>query len=230
MPDLSSFYRRSHRYTGAILDFIYPSFCIICSKRIESSPKFVCQECWTSIPRLRQPADLDFDDLHIDRFQTIWAFDDTVQKIIHEVKFFGKKSLGKRLGEELATVALADSRYARADLIVPVPLHRTKRRERGFNQSAVLSESVSRALNIPVVTTALKRIRYTRPQSKLTAVEREKNVRGAFQAGSSNELKKKTVILIDDVLTTGSTVRACSEVLKKAGVANVYALTVAATL
>ena len=138
--------------------------------------------------------------------------------------------LAKLVGEELAALVAQDKDYLEADLIMPVPLHRTRLRERGFNQSLLLSQAISGLINIPVHQKVLKRIKYTKPQSKLNAAERQQNVKDAFRVIEPGAVKGKTVIIVDDVLTTGSTIRACAESLVNAQVTKVLALTAAAIL
>lgn len=222
-------YRTVYPYFDAVVNFIYPHFCVVCKNRLEPELNLICQECWQSLPRLKH-VEADLKSPHITRFLAIWEFNDAIQRLIHEIKFFGKKSLAKPIGEELAKTVSAESEFMAADWVIPVPLHRTKLRERGFNQSLLLSEQISERTGIPVNEKALRRIRYTKPQSKLTAIERDWNVRGAFKVKNSDELAGKKVILVDDVLTTGSTMKACAEALKSAGVRKVLALTAAATL
>lgn len=113
------------------------------------------------------------------------------------------------------------------DVIIPVPLHIKRLRERGFNQSLLLARAVGRKNNIPVNPFGLKRIRWTEPQVNLSGKERKINVKGAFEF--HGDVKGKTVLLIDDVYTTGATVAECSKVLKKGGAKGVCVLTLART-
>ena len=111
--------------------------------------------------------------------------------------------------------------------MVPVPLARGRRRERGFNQSELIAERLAEALELPLVTAALERVRETRPQVGRSAAERRENVRGAFACPDGGLVADRRVIVIDDVATTGATLRACAEPLKAAGAARVFGLVVA---
>lgn len=131
---------------------------------------------------------------------------------------------------------LADLLVARAkpqlagqgwELVVPVPLHPAKRRERGFNQSALLARRLASALALPISESAAQRILPTRTQTRLTRSERQQNVHGAFAARRCAELNGRRVILVDDVFTTGSTTDACAEALRRAGAAEVCVWTLA---
>jgi len=235
--NLAPIYKWAQPYSDAVLNFIYPPYCIICKTRLKPGLTLICKTCWQSLPRIdntqnqkNSRANLDFAESQITKFLAVWEFNNEVQEVIHEIKFFGKKSLTKFVGRELADLMTRDKDYLEADLIIPVPLHKTKLRERGFNQSLLLSQAIFKLSNTPVNQKVLKRIRYTQPQSKLNAFERQQNVKDAFRVIDPSAVKEKTVILVDDVLTTGSTMRACAESLESAGVAKILALTAAATL
>ncbi|MBI4526449.1 MAG: ComF family protein [Deltaproteobacteria bacterium] len=113
------------------------------------------------------------------------------------------------------------------DAIIPVPLHRKRLRWRGFNQAVVLAREVSRAWNVPVDPFVLSRTRETPPQTQLTEEERRKNVRGAFVLNRKKSVKRKVLLLVDDVYTSGATARECSRVLRRAGAKEVHVLTLA---
>jgi ComF family protein len=112
------------------------------------------------------------------------------------------------------------------DVVIPVPLHKQRLKERGFNQSLLLAREVARVFGLEVDYRSLKRIRPTRPQVDLKPDERKKNVKGAFDVKSPERVRGRRVLLVDDVFTTGATVSECARVLKKAG-AEVYVLTLA---
>jgi len=235
--NLAPIYKWAQPYSDAVLNFIYPPYCTICNTSLEPGLTLICKTCWQSLPRIdnaqnqqRNRANLDFAESYISRILSVWEFNNTVQQIIHEIKFFGKKSFATLVGREVADLMTQDKDYLETDLIIPVPLHKTKLRERGFNQSLLLCQAIFKLTNIPVNQKILKRIRYTKSQSKLNSVERQQNVKDAFRVIAPSAIKGKTVILVDDVLTTGSTMRACAESLESAGVARILALTAAATL
>lgn len=115
------------------------------------------------------------------------------------------------------------------DVIIPVPLHRKRLQSRGFNQAVLLGEVFSTRLSIPMQTGTLLRIRQTEPQIELSVEERRSNVKGAFAVNEPERISDKRVLLLDDVMTTGSTVNECSKELKKAGALSVTVATVART-
>jgi ComF family protein len=228
----------------AVLVVILAPACAACDVLLEHPTQGpVCTACWQSILPLTPPlCDGCGDPLpswravsvsvercarcrrarrHVDRGRAIGAYDGALRAIVHALKYEGRRSLAKPLG--------ALMRQRGADLLdgatcaVPVPLHPSRRRERGFNQAADLARHVG----MPVVP-ALRRVRATLTQTGLPAARRHRNVRDAFAATRAvAALQNAVVVLIDDVSTTGATLDACARVLKEAGVREVRALTAA---
>jgi ComF family protein len=118
----------------------------------------------------------------------------------------------------------------RLDLLIPVPLHKQRLRERGFNQALLLVKELSHRTGIPYRKRILQKVRPTLPQVNLSGVEREKGVRGSFEIVRKEELEEKTILLVDDVYTTGATVNECSKVLLAAGAERVDVFTLAHAL
>jgi ComF family protein len=151
-------------------------------------------------------------------------FEGRVRHAIHNFKYLRLAALAEPLGNALAAFWLRAP--ARADCIVPVPLHPARRRDRGYNQSELLARRVGRAAGIPVRPNALCRIRATAVQMELSAAERQVNVAGAFRCDDPL-LRGAVVLLVDDVCTTGATLDACASALKTAGALEVHGLTLA---
>lgn len=230
MHNIATIRENINPYLGAILDFIYPPHCVICSARMVSGSRLVCSDCWQQLPRIEPGLENELppqSDFPIMRALSVWRYDDDVQKIIHELKYHGKKSLALPIGQEMVQLIASNKAYREADLITPVPLHKTRFRERGFNQSQLIAKAIAAELGKPVVADAIRRVRYTRPQSKLGAEERKQNVAGAFTIVDGERLGGKTIILVDDVFTTGSTLRACAQVLHAAKASKILVITAA---
>ena len=154
-------------------------------------------------------------------------FHGVVRDLIHRFKYDRKVHLAHPL-VLLTAEALTPFVASRgADLLLPVPLHRRRLWERGFNQAVLLGRPLAKLWNVPLVVDNLRRVRWTEPQVTLSAAERELNVRGAFALADSVAVKGRRILLLDDVYTTGSTVIECSKVLRKGGAAEVYVITVA---
>ena len=164
------------------------------------------------------------------RFQAARAagiYEGILRECIHLLKYGKKVCLAEPLGKLLAEVMKNDSDLRKADLLVPIPLDGRRYREREFNQAHLLAQEVSRFFRIPISSRNLRRTRTTLPQTQLNRKQREKNVRGLFQVRRPKEYQGKTILIIDDVFTTGSTVNECAKVLSQAGAREVNVLTVA---
>jgi len=237
----------------AALDLLFPPVCLSCGECGAAARPALCDSCWDSIVRLGPPwcaicgrpfkvfpspegdacpgrAELCG---RCSRRRPAFAYSRSaalyqgaVREALHAFKFSGKTALAGPLTDLLLEVcgpAIAPA----PDLVVPVPLHRRREQERGYNQSALLARRVARRLGAAHAPRALWRVRPTSPQAELTGAERRTNVRGAFAVRSPGALAGRHVLLIDDVLTTGTTVAECARVLAAAGAGAVGVLTVA---
>lgn len=146
---------------------------------------------------------------------------------IHQFKYKSKIIVGETLGKLMAGFEYDSFSIDGYSLIMPVPLHRRRLRERGFNQSVILAREIARAHSIHLDFETLKRTIYTKPQTNLGRKQRSTNVKGAFEVADRERVEGKRVVLIDDVYTTGSTVGECARVLIKNGAAEVAVLTLA---
>jgi ComF family protein len=149
-------------------------------------------------------------------------YNGALRKAINLLKYYSIKRLEHPLSDVLLHVKLPE-----VDGVVPVPLYRKRLRQRGFNQSALLAKHAAGNLGVPLVTDCLMKTRDTVQQVGLDAVERKKNIRNAFAVQNREPVYGKKILLVDDVITTGATVRECSKVLKKAGAHDVYVLALA---
>jgi ComF family protein len=215
------------RVADALLAAILGPQCVGCSRVLEHPTRGpVCPTCWSEVATLSTLT--NHRGLSpIDAYRAAGAYEGTLRSIVRAFKYDGRRTLAVPLGR-LALTAGQDVLDA-ASCVVPVPLHPWRRFRRGFDQAADLAT----ALDLPVLH-ALRRTRATRPQTGLTASGRRRNVRGAFSdsPGLTPLLRREllidqAVVLVDDVRTTGATLRACAHVLKRAGAREVRALTIA---
>lgn len=153
------------------------------------------------------------------------SYEGTLRKLIHLFKYDGMRPLAKPLGQLLARVLPTTQQF---DYVVPVPMHWRRRFQRGFNQSELLATQIARRWNVPV-SKALRRVKATVPQVRLTNAKRRANLAGAFALKESVNLKNARILLVDDVFTTGATAAACARVIKNAGAKQVALLTLART-
>jgi Predicted amidophosphoribosyltransferases len=138
-----------------------------------------------------------------------------MQKLIHEFKYKANKELGEFLGTMMGELLLESDRFKNIDAVIPLPLFAAKEYKRGFNQATILSNGISKAMNIPVVKNNVTRKRFTETQTKKHRTDRWENVSGSFEIIQPDLLTGKHILLVDDVVTTGATLEACgTEILK----------------
>ncbi len=197
----------------------------------------ICADCFQKIERAN-PIDLErgfstkFGNPNfINKAFSCFHFkeESIIQILIHELKYQNKRSIGVFLGEITGQLIKNDPDFSTADVLVPVPLHKIRLRERGYNQSELIAKGVSNVTGIKVIGDLLVRARNTETQTKLNFEERKENVKDAFFVNRKykNFVVDKKVIIVDDVITTGSTINECAKALAQAGVSKVFALSVA---
>jgi ComF family protein len=233
-----AFPRRS--LIDSILNLLFPVACVVCRARVlERRWGAACPDCWSRLeplappfcPQCGEPAPAieglcgrcRKGEYAFDLARSALFFTDTLREIIHHLKYAERVSLARSLGDILK-VCLEHEPFS-GRIVVPVPLHRKRERERGFNQAELLAQRVARRLGVPTRPRWLARVRATRPQSDLVAAERRANVRGAFRAAP--EVSGRHVLVVDDVLTTGATLGECARALRDGGARRVGVLTVA---
>jgi ComF family protein len=206
------------------LELFYPSLCITCGERLISQEKFICLKCWLDLPvsRYHQDPDNKVAQLFWGRIPVehatsyfIYRKGSRYQKLIHSVKYYGMKELGFETGRRFGEMLTESVHFRSVDLIVPVPLHPGKERKRGYNQSEWIARGIAERLNKPVICGNLQRMVNTSTQTRKDRFGRWRNVQGIFRVKNPGEFRNKHILLVDDVVTTGSTLEACaSEIIK----------------
>lgn len=215
---------------GILINLLYPQNCLVCNHKIndlKTSP--ICGNC---SDRIKINPETSFigpepENFAFDRAFYATAYDDVMRKCICLFKYDGKMQLANTLGKFMSDFAVKNMGIEDIDMVVPVPLHPVKLRERQFNQSEMLAAHLARKTNKKVLKDLVKRIKYTAPQTELGKEQRMKNVKGAFLVRRGADFKEKTALLVDDVMTTGATLHECAKALKEAGVKKVVALALA---
>ena len=238
----------------ALADLVFPPFCPLCHRRLGPGRRDpLCGGCWEGLERIDAPvcrvcgvplprfAPGPADTGHLcggcrrrrPRFAYVRSatrYGDLVREAIHAFKFGRRRALAAPLGDLLAETARRELSGLRVDLLIPVPLHARRERERGFNQAELLARRLSAAWGVPVAKAVLSRRVATTPQTELTAPARRANVRGAFAVPRPDAVRGRHVLLVDDLMTTGATAGECAACLTREGAASVGLLTVARVL
>ncbi len=233
MPSTVDLGRVIRAVSEPFVSFLFPPACLACNAPMERSDGELCSDCGRQLRRVRNSDAIYLQtfgalvgDRCLDGLEAPFYFEKAgpLQSMIHQLKYGGMTRVGVRVGVEIAHQL---DRYAgRADVvIVPVPLHATKLRERGYNQSWFIGRGIGKALQIELLPRAIRRVVDTQSQTTLDSAQRAKNVAGVFQLsrGAAALLQGKTVLLVDDVITTGATVRSCASTLRESGVEAIIA-------
>lgn len=226
-----------------LLDVFYPEKCMLCGKILAESPGGVCKACRSRMPYILGDRCIKCskrtDGLHdvcmdckrrrhiYRQGYALFEYDRNTERVIADIKYAGKWRNIDWLTKELAYHASLYMKKWDAQLIVPVPLHKSKLRKRGFNQAGLVAGLIADEYNIPYDDKLVIRRKKTRPQKNLDDNERKRNLKNVFCVDRSRYGKYvdlRTVILVDDIYTSGSTVDACAAELIKAGVKDVYFL------
>lgn len=228
---------RLSKYSQAFADLILPRFCIHCKNKLNLMENTLCKECFPllkfpSNERMLSEFSRKFEtNKIINNFISLFIFEENspIKTVLHQLKYEQKFMLGKYLGS-LINDYLAEEIYNwNADFIIPVPLHRLKKAQRGFNQSQFISKEISRLFSIKMRPGLIKRNRFTESQTSMNSIERRENMKGAFILSSKKNIEGKKFIILDDVITTGATIESCGKVLKENGAAEIFALSAALT-
>jgi len=234
----------------SLLDWIYPPKCVACRiifDPVHNKPRpWLCDNCRPLLTLVPMPVcpkcghPRNFGDtpashfshsclscqtrqFHFKSHRACYIYSDVIRDMIHDIKFRSQRHIAQGLGHLLAE-AFQDADIT-ADYILPVPLHPSKKRSRGFNQATILSRPLSVSLGIPLVEKMIKRIKKTLPQSGLSVPSREQNLSQAFTySGKKYSAANKSILIIDDIFTSGATMNTCAKLLIEHGAREVNCL------
>ncbi len=221
-----------------MLDFLYPPVCLVCG---EPADFVICRNCAASLstrntgycPVCERP--LDKSQIACEKHRTegidfvrpLAEFDPVHRELIHAFKYDAIVDLGEFFGREIGKTIASEPRFENYEYLIPVPLHRERFRERTYNQAEILARYASKVSGKPVITDLVIRTRHTKSQTKLSPTQRRENVRGAFAVTRPEEVRGKSFIIVDDVVTTGATTGEIARTLIKHGARRVCAVCIA---
>ena len=233
----------------SLVSVLFPATCVVCQNPVESlGCGVVCRPCWQRVARLdgilcdrcgyafasrNLPAGKVLcaacrrGYFHFDFARSCARLEDPLQAIIHQFKYGSHTSLARPLARLLHALWVQVYQDRVPDMIVPVPLHRARQRERGFNQAWLLARHLSRWTRVPLMDRVLVRFRSTPAQAGLSRKQRRRNIQGAFRVADRSAIRDRAVLLVDDVFTTGATLNECARMLRKQGADRVDVLTIA---
>ncbi len=231
-----------NKWKEDILNILYPPTCPICGKILRINNNQICIECKKKITYIQEPICkkcgkvLLFEEQEYcydcckkqhsyTRGLALWIYDENLKKSIYRFKYNNKREYAKVYANEIVLHHKRQIKEWNADGIIPIPLHKSKMRSRGFNQAEVLAIELSKQLSIPCYSNLISREKKTLPQKSLNDKQRINNLKNAFKI-KQNDVKLNKIILIDDIYTTGVTIDSVTKVLKQEGINEVYFITI----
>jgi ComF family protein len=206
------------------ISLLFPRVCYACGNHLLRNEYLICTGCYVSIPRTNYHlqaenpvAQLFWGRCLVDKAAAFSFYErgSRIRNLIHKLKYSGIKEIGYELGRIYGLSLKSSGFTADIDIIMPVPLHPSKKRGRGFNQSEYIASGIANAAGLPVNTNSLVRVVLTATQTNRSRYDRWTNVDGIFRVEDSDSIKGKHILLVDDVITTGSTLESCvNELLK----------------
>lgn len=218
-------------------NLIFPPKCIFCSEILEHDAEIeICRKCFSRIPFIKDrqafiKVFMQGTNPELTWFDGIFCLSEykgIIKDAIMRYKYFGKSAYYRTFAKLMAGMLKTEPETYNFDMTIAVPLYKKKEMIRGYNQAQLISKELGKIMGIPDKSKLLVRLRNTGSQSLLRRDERYINVKDAFEVTDKKQVEGKTVLLVDDVLTTGHTLNECSKMLKKAGTVNVYCAVIAA--
>lgn len=230
-----------------IIDILYPRRCPICGDIVIPRGELVCNTCKGKLVQIEEPRckkcskPIDSDEKeycldckkkknHYVKGYSLWIYDTNMKKSIADFKYHGRREYSDYYVTEILHKFGEDFNNLPIDVLVPIPIHRSKQIKRGYNQADVLAKDLGKELGIPVLSNLLIRGKKTLPQKQLNDKERLKNLEKAFtfskKESEKYSRKIKVVMLVDDIYTTGSTIEACTNTLLQSGIEQVYFISI----
>ena len=223
-----------------LLDLIFPRRCTVCDTVLPWGQKEICEECKKKVEYLDGPTcfkcgkpvksdeeycyDCRTKEHYFTNGAAVFSYE-YIRLSLYRFKYSGRQEYAVFYGRHMAFCMREKRKQWMPDALVPVPLHKRKMKKRGYNQAELIAKELGRHWGVPVITNLVLRSKNTRPMKEIVGTDRQNNLKKAFKLGV-NDVKLNTIIIIDDIYTTGSTIDAVAKVCRRAGIANIYFLTV----
>ncbi len=221
---------------AGLAHLFFPRLCAGCGTDISRPEKVLCVQCWLRLPRTNfqtlpenPVANIFRGRAEVEQAAACFYFskDSLLQKLIHQFKYKDRKDIAIYLGMKMGALLKETALFQRVEVVIPVPLFAAKEKHRGYNQSALLAAEIAGQLAVPLLENVLVREKPGDTQTRKSRMARWQNVAGAFTLKKPEAIAGKNVLLIDDVLTTGATLEACTRTLSAAPATKVYIATLA---
>ncbi len=219
-----------------LIELLYPRLCVVCGDKLIEQEKWICLHCLHHIPRTNfhliadnPVAQIFYGRVNIENATSFFYFSkgSKYQALLHNLKYKGMKELGEEMGKYFAIDLRQSSWFDSVDIICPVPLHPSKEKKRGYNQSWWIASGIAQQLNKELSINNLQRLTATETQTRKSRFERHLNVDGIFELKNPEAFSGKHILLVDDVVTTGATLEACATAILSAANAQISIATLA---
>lgn len=210
------------KWISDLIDLLFPRYCVVCGEILSAQEKEICINCLTALPKiekvhLQEIEKIFWGKIEIERAASYIYYhkESPYNNLLHCLKYRNRPEVGERLAFMAAKELASSGFFDDIDIIVPLPLSRKKKRQRGYNQCDFIAKGISRATGIPVAKGAVARTISNESQTHKNRDERWRNVEGIFTIADASQLQEKHILLIDDILTTGATLANCAAAIQQ---------------
>lgn len=210
-----------------LLDLVAPRLCVVCGRRLSLTEQVLCVSCNMHLPRTgfqleaydNMMARLFWGIIPVERAAALFYYEaaSSASRIIYDLKYHDRPEIGREMGSLMASEFSEAGFFDGIDVIVPIPLARSRQWQRGYNQSLCIAKGISRVTGLPIYNKVVCRTKFVKSQTQIDYWERQENVEGVFEVKDFAAIRGRHILLVDDVVTTGATMAACARELLKAG-------------